>query len=140
MLQIPRSENSEPDSLAKAASEDNKTFQELELIEELAKPSIEEEKVMNIQEQAEWMKLIIQYLEHGTLPEDKLQAQKLRIKAAHYSMHNCELYRRSLSHPWSKCVSPEEDDYVLREIHEGICGAHEAQNTLVRKDLLQSYY
>ena len=95
---------------------------------------------MNIQDIAEWMKPIVQYLEHGTLPEDKLQAWKLRVKAAHYSMHNDKLYRRSLSHHWSKCVSPEEGDYVLRQIHEGICGAHEAQNTLVRKALLQGYY
>ena len=101
------------------------------MTEELTKPSIEEEEVINIQEIAEWMKLIIQYLKHGTLPEDRLQARKLRINAAHYSMHNGELYRRSLSHPWSKYVSPEEGNYVLREIHEGICGAHEAQNTLV---------
>ena len=42
MLQIPRSENLEADSLAKAAAEDSNAFQELELIEELAKPSIEE--------------------------------------------------------------------------------------------------
>ena len=86
------------------------------------------------------MKLIIQYLQHGTLLEDKLKARKLRVKAAHYSMHNGELYRRSLSHPWSKCVSPEEDNYMLREIHEGICGAHEAQNIIIRKALLQGYY
>ena len=131
LLQIHRSENSEADSLAKAAAENNKAFQELELTEELIKPSIKEEEVMNIQDIAEWMKPIVQYLEHDTLPEDKLQARKLRVKAAHYSIHNGELYRRSLSHPWSKCVSPEEGDYVLREIHEGICGAYEAQNTLV---------
>ena len=89
---------------------------------------------------AEWMRPIVQYLEHGTLPEDKLKARKLKIKVAHYSMYNGELYRRSLSHPWSKCVSPKKDNYVLREIHEGICGAHEAQNTIVRKNLLQDYY
>ena len=74
------------------------------------------------------------------LPKDKLKAQKLRVKATHYSMYNGELYRRSLSHPWSKCMSPEEGNYVLRKIHEGICGAHEAQNTIVRKALLQGYY
>ena len=83
LLQIPRSENSEADSLAKAATKNNKAFQELELTEELVKPSIEEEEVMNIQDIAEWMKPIVQYLEHGTLPEDKLQARKLRVKAAH---------------------------------------------------------
>ena len=74
MLQIPRSENSEADSLAKAASEANKIFQELDLIEELTRPSIEKEEVMNTQETTEWMKPIIQYLEHGILPEDKLKA------------------------------------------------------------------
>ena len=72
LLQIPRSENLEADSLAKAVSEANKAFQELELTEEITKPSIEEEKVINVQETAEWMRSIIQYLEHGTLPEDKL--------------------------------------------------------------------
>ena len=45
---FPRSENLKVDSLAKAASEDNKVFQELELTEELTKPSIKEEDVMNI--------------------------------------------------------------------------------------------
>ena len=131
MLQIPRSKNSEADSLAKAASEASKAFQELELTEELTKSSIEEEEVMNVQEKAEWMKSIIQYLENGTLLEDKLKARKVRVKAVHYSLYNDELYRRSLSHPWSKCVSPEEGNYVLRKIHKGICGAHEAQNTIV---------
>ena len=126
MLQIPRSENLEVDSLAKAASKTNKTFQELELTEELIKSSVKEVEVMNTQETTEWMKSIIQYLEHDTLPEDKLKARNLKIKASHYSIYNGKLYRRSLSHPWSKCVSPEEGNYVLREIHEGICGAHEA--------------
>ena len=110
------------------------------MTKELIKSSIEKEEVMNIKETAEWMKPIIQYLEHGTLPEDKLQTRKLRIKVVQYSMHNGELYRRSLSHPWSKCVFLEEGNYVLREIHEGICGAHEAQNTLIQKALLQGYY
>ena len=84
-----------------------------------------------MQETAEWMKPIIQYLEHRILPEDKLKAQKLKIRATQYSMYNGELYRRSLSFPWSKCVSPEEGNYMLREIYEGICGAHEAQNNIV---------
>ena len=134
------SENTEADSLAKVALEASQKFKELELTEELSKPSIEEEEVMSTQETAKWMKPIIQYLERGILPEDKLNARKIRIKAAQYSMYNDKLYRRSLSHPWSKCVSPEEGNYILREIHEGIYGAYEAQNTIVWKALLQGYY
>ena len=99
MLQIPRSENSEANLLAKSASEANQIFKELELTKELTKPSIEEEEVMNTQETTEWMKPIIQYLENRILPEDKLKARKLKIRATYYSMHNGELYRRSLPHP-----------------------------------------
>ena len=36
------------------------------MTKELIKPSIEKEEVMNIKETAEWMKPIIQYLEHDT--------------------------------------------------------------------------
>ena len=59
MLQISKSENSQAYSLAKSASEANQKFKELELTEELTKPSIEEEEVMSTQEMAEWMKPII---------------------------------------------------------------------------------
>ena len=53
MLQIPGSENSKADLLEKSASEANQKFKELELTEELTKPSIEEEEeVMSSQETA----------------------------------------------------------------------------------------
>ena len=95
MLQIPRSENLKANLLAKSASKANQIFKVLELTEELTKPSIEEEEeVMNTQETAEWIKPIIQYLEHGILPKEKLKARKLKIRAVHYSMYNGELYRR----------------------------------------------
>ena len=54
---------------------------------------------MNTYEVAEWMKPIIQHLEQGILPKDKLKAQTLKIRAAYYYMYNRELYARSLSHP-----------------------------------------
>ena len=74
--------------MAKSASEANKTFKDLDLTEELVKPSVDNEETMETQEVVEWMKPIIQYLEHRTLPDDKLKARKLKIRSAHYSMHN----------------------------------------------------
>ena len=47
ILQIFRSKNSKVDLLAKSASKANQVFKELDLTEELTKPSIEEEEVMN---------------------------------------------------------------------------------------------
>lgn len=83
----------EADFLAKLASEANKVFKTLEQTAELNKPSTEEMEVMNTQEVADWMKPIIEYLGQGILPLNKLKALKIKLRAAHYSLSNEELYK-----------------------------------------------
>nr|XP_027096214.1 uncharacterized protein LOC113716116 [Coffea arabica] len=39
-----------------------------------------------------------------------------------------------------QCVTPGEGDYVLREVHEGICAAHVGSRVLAKKCLLLGYY
>ncbi|GKC28795.1 reverse transcriptase domain-containing protein [Tanacetum coccineum] len=47
-----------------------------------------------------WMTPIIEYLKDGTLPDDKKEASKLRIKARQYELLEGVLYRRSFLKPW----------------------------------------
>ena len=42
--------------------------------------------------------------------------------------------------PIIKCVGKEDANYVLREVHEGICGNHIGARTLAEKTLGQGYY
>ena len=56
-----------------------------------------------------------------------------------YSFEDGVLFRRSAIHLWLRCVT-KEGEYVMREILEGIGGAHEAASTLARKILLQGYF
>ena len=44
------------------------------------------------------------------------------------------------SHPSSKCIAKEDADYVLREVHEGVCGNHIEARALAGKVLRQGYY
>ncbi|GFS43263.1 hypothetical protein Acr_00g0084440 [Actinidia rufa] len=39
-----------------------------------------------------------------------------------------------------RCLRPEEAEYVLREIHEGICGNHSGARSLARKTIRQRYF
>ena len=39
-------------------------------------------------------------------------------------IHNGELHHCSVSGVFQRCVSPEEGQEILREIHEGDCGHH----------------
>ena len=42
--------------------------------------------------------------------------------------------------PILKCVGKEDANYILKELHEGICGNHIGARTLVGKTLRQGYY
>ena len=50
------------------------------------------------------------------------------------------LYKRGFSRPNLRCLSHEEADYVMREVHEGICGNHLGARLLVHKLIRAGYY
>ncbi|XP_047166601.1 uncharacterized protein K02A2.6-like [Vigna umbellata] len=51
-----------------------------------------------------------------------------------------DLYRRGHSTPLLKCISEDEADYVLRELHTGICEFHSGKRTLRARGLRAGYY
>uniref|UniRef100_A0A2N9EEI4 Uncharacterized protein n=1 Tax=Fagus sylvatica TaxID=28930 RepID=A0A2N9EEI4_FAGSY len=50
------------------------------------------------------------------------------------------LYKRGFSLPYLRCLAPDEASYVMREIHEGICGDHSGARALQRKIVRAGYY
>ena len=50
------------------------------------------------------------------------------------------LYKRGFSRPYLRCLSHNEADYVMREVHEGICGNHSGARSLVHKLIRAGYY
>ncbi|CAL9000957.1 unnamed protein product [Prunus brigantina] len=42
--------------------------------------------------------------------------------------------------PYLRCLTPEEGNYVLREIHGGICGSHSGARSLAHKAIRQGYF
>ncbi|GJU01949.1 reverse transcriptase domain-containing protein [Tanacetum coccineum] len=83
--QVPRSKNKKADALSKIASTSFAHLSKQVLVEILKEKSIQEKEVMTVLEEDRltWMTPIIEYLKKGTLPEDKKEASKLRIKARH---------------------------------------------------------
>nr|GEX60679.1 reverse transcriptase domain-containing protein [Tanacetum cinerariifolium] len=72
------------------------------LVEVLKEKSIQEEDVVTVVEEEgpTWMTPIMEYLKDGTLPGDKKEASKLRIKARQYKLWEGVLYRQSFLKPW----------------------------------------
>ncbi|XP_022004349.1 uncharacterized protein LOC110901896 [Helianthus annuus] len=138
---INRSENKPADTLSKLASTSFQHLAKDVRIEVLSNPSVPLREVSVIQVGTmSWMTPIITYLRSGILPENKAEARKIQYKAEHYQMADGILYRKSYLGPLLRCVDPEDANYLIREIHEGICGIHAGPRMVVAKVMNVGYY
>ena len=76
----------------------------------------------------------------GLLPNDQKEAAKLRTRSARFTVHKGRLYKQGFFAPILKCIEGRDADYVLREVHEGVCGNHIGARALAVKVLRQGYY
>ena len=87
-----------------------------------------------------WMDPITHYINTGELPNEKDKAYKVQVQSARFFVINGQLFKRSLNGPYLKCLTTEQGQYVLAELHEGICGNHPSGRTLAHKAHTQGYY
>lgn len=78
----------------------------------------------------EWMHPIANYLCTDEVLKDGKQAYKLRIQVAPFTLINDQLYKWSFGGPYLKCLINLEAQYVLAELHEGVCNNHPRGQTL----------
>ncbi|XP_073019294.1 uncharacterized protein [Primulina eburnea] len=122
--QIHREENEEADILAKLAASMSDISTREVLCFTLLVLSVDKE--VPLIQRSSWMTLIIEYIVHDKLPEDKAQAWKIK--------------KTSTQGPLLKCLSEIEAEYVLREIHEGCYGEHLGGSVLSRKAILIGFW
>ena len=80
------------------------------------------------------------YLIDGRLPDDSKEASKIRTRSARFTNHKGSLYKQCFFTPILKCIAGKDADYVLREVHEGVCENHIGARALAGKVLRQGYY
>ena len=136
-IQISKEENVEVDTIAKEASV-NEPIDEFDEVQYI--PSIDLLEVLQVQSEGNWMTPIISYLKDGSLLEGKDEARKLRVRLARYVLLNEVLYKRGFSQPYLRCLSLDEANYVLREVHKGACENHSGAKSLILKVVHAGYY
>ncbi|XP_074327511.1 uncharacterized protein LOC141665425 [Apium graveolens] len=107
---VDRIENQWADSLAKLASSNLKMNLDPVYVDSLKSPAIDILMVRNIQSNP--------------------------AGEALFSM----LYRRALTEPLLRCLSPEEADQAILKVHTGICGEHLGGKNLALKIMRQGMY
>ena len=83
----------------------------------------------------------MQFLKEDTLPEERIEADKVRRKATRYWLsENQKLYKRSFLGPYLLYVYPELTESLLEELREGICGSHTGGRSLAYRAITQGYW
>ncbi|XP_038971178.1 uncharacterized protein LOC120104328 [Phoenix dactylifera] len=114
---IPRTENLRADEFSKLATSRMNELPKATVLEYLQTPSTEElEPTMCIDIEPSWMDGFVNYLQDGTLPDDELEARRIRRQAPRYILYEGKLYRRSFTSPLLKCLCPSEAKFGLPRI------------------------
>ena len=76
---------------------------------------------------------ILSYIRKGKLLEVPNKARRTRVHSVRFTILNGQLYKQRYTLPYLKCLNPQEVDYALREIYEGIYKNHLGPRSLVNK-------
>ena len=86
------------------------------------------------------MTSIVRYLSSRELPDNRVEAHKIQIQAARFSLVNNQIYKQSLDGPYHMCLTHQQVKYVLAELYDKVCGNHPGGKTLTYRAHTQGYY
>nr|GEY43194.1 reverse transcriptase domain-containing protein [Tanacetum cinerariifolium] len=140
--QVPRSKNKKADALSKIASTSFAHMTKQVLVEELNEKSINKVEVLAIVEEEgdTWMTPIYEYLTKETLLTEQEKERDIRRKSRWYAVINGVPFNKSYLGQWLRCIGPLQENYVLREIHEGSCSMHAGTRSVLAKAIRTGYY
>jgi hypothetical protein len=88
----------------------------------------------------DWQTPFVKYLRNGWLPEEEAEAKRLQLRATRYKLVSGQLYHSGMLQPLLRCISFAEGEKMAKEIHHGLCGAHQAARTVASKVFCQGVY
>jgi hypothetical protein len=92
------------------------------------------------QEVVEWILKPKAFLISGKLPEEESEAKRIVRQATRYYIKDSDFYRCRPSGITLKCISTNEGQELLRDIHTGECGHQSSAGTLAGKAYRSGFY
>ena len=69
------------------------------------------------------------YLEGRKVPDDDVSTNKITRKSNLYALVDDKLYQEGTNRIFMKCITQEEGNKILLDIHGGMCGNHASYTT-----------
>ena len=80
------------------------------------------------------------YSVNDALPQEVVEAKKVKLQVSHYVIINNELFRRVVSRPLWKCIHEDHTMYVLDKVHREICEMHIRRRNMEIRVIRAGYY
>ena len=101
----------------------------------------EEEEIAEIMMiQTPWMQPYLAYMINEEIPEDPVEARRVIRRSKAFVIVKGELYKRSISGILQRCITPEEGQIILKDIHGGVCGHHASSRAIAAKAFRAGFY
>nr|XP_051211257.1 uncharacterized protein LOC127328720 [Lolium perenne] len=108
---------------------------------DIAEPPAPDSALVTLASDAgDWTEPYLSYLERQVLPTDETEARTLVRRCKSFPIINNELYKRSISGIFQRCVTADEGRKILRDIHAGDCGHHAGAHSIVAKAFRHGFY
>jgi hypothetical protein len=98
----------------------------------------EPEEVMMIEET--WMLPYLAYMVNKTLPKDTVEAKRIIRRSKAFVVLQGKLYKKSITGVLQRCVTPQEGQEILKDIHAGVCGHHASSMAIAAKAFCAGFY
>jgi len=138
MQHVRRDDNTRSDALSRLATTKRTGIQQSVIHVTLTRPSIDLQECLTTDWESTWITPNKQYLLDGTC--SSRSERTIKQRAARFVLIGGDLYRHGYTRPLLKCLTPDQASYVVRELHEGICGTHSGARTMAAKVFRASYY
>lgn len=86
-----------------------------------------------------WMTPLYRFIQRKEVPDDEVEAAKIRRVATNYLIIEGPLYKKGHLTTYLRCVATQDTECILKELHKSYIASHEGVKSIIRKALRQGY-
>jgi hypothetical protein len=87
-----------------------------------------------------WMQPYLAYMINKALPEDTVEARRMIRRSKAFVVLQGKLYKKSITGVLQRCVTAQEGQEILKDIHAGVCGHHASSRAIAAKAFHAGFY
>jgi hypothetical protein len=103
-----------------------------------AESTVEPEEVIMVE--VTWIQPYLAYMVNKTLPEDVVGARRIVRRSKAFVVLQGKLYNKSITGVLQRCITPQEGQIILKDIHAEVHGHHASSRAIAPKAFHAGFY